>query len=220
MKMSKKLSRSNFDAVAERMVDKYPRSLKDVFGHKTLGNGYQSIRTKLKDQYYNKTRGTRPSTSKKGPPTEGLDSLARHDSYGCVNYCPELKDDESETAMDAYRLWLIAEHEKRDWDEESVTSRMLSTYYLQRKYILTEDKSVNDLKEEWPFLFEYKHLLDHFFHLMQVNIRVVLPEILARKGPTIMGFMGRIKKTNSTVQHIKEATAIVRSAVGVILHLQ
>ena len=65
---------------------------------------------------------------------------------------------------------------------------MTETYCIQRTTI-NEGASVNALQEEWPFLLEAVHLLDHMSTLVGFPVQTKLAEELSRKGKSIKDFL-------------------------------
>lgn len=68
----------------------------------------------------------------------------------------------------------------KHYDEKKVVELMSRTYYSQRVSI-NQKKYMNDIIEEWPFLFQKHGLLNHFNELVGLNINKKLSQVKSEK---------------------------------------
>lgn len=74
-------------------------------------------------------------------------------TWGLVNYLPEKPESEDETSIQSHIMWLKKEHRKKEsMDMEGVDRRMLLTLSHRRRLIIEENKSINDILIEYPWL--------------------------------------------------------------------
>ena len=89
-----------------------------------------------------------------------LDNKKMCDSYGCVNWQPDTyADDETTDGQKEKQGWLTSAFRKKDRDNDKVASYVKLTYASQRLQInrgKPNPPSINKIKDEWPFLFEFK----------------------------------------------------------------
>ncbi|PIK44960.1 hypothetical protein BSL78_18183 [Apostichopus japonicus] len=132
------------------IVSEYPRSLKDVIGGHTIGTGYDSLLKNLTEKAQILNRGKKSKAestvenegrAKKRPTTT--------DSYGCVNYNPEMPTGEMEQKQLTQKEEMKASFQ-RDFKvatTASVTQNMKESHPLQRKDIIA-NLSIKELETE------------------------------------------------------------------------
>ncbi|XP_017550209.2 uncharacterized protein LOC108425773 isoform X1 [Pygocentrus nattereri] len=76
---------------------------------------------------------------------------------------------------------------------------MAETYCSQRLSINIDNKTVSELKNEWPYLFEATHFFDHTERLLGIPVQRKLAEELSKKGRTIVNFLMQTKVTQFAV---------------------
>ena len=96
MKICKDPTTRNTTEIAERMVSRYPKSLKDVIDGNVIGLGYHFLVKQLQARTENVRRPDTPKITKRKAesdndtdeiPTEQKASV--QDTYGCVNWEPK-----------------------------------------------------------------------------------------------------------------------------------
>ncbi len=79
---------------------------------------------------------------------------------------------------------------------------MSETYYAQRITLNNEDNVIK-VMEEWPYLFEATHLLDHTEKLMGFPVQTKLLNQIEEKGKTITEFLVSKGITGVTTNPLK-----------------
>lgn len=105
--------------------------------------------------------------------------------YGCVEWQPavedtedlEIKQDELKRAFNTDRL-----------QESSVRKLIAETYCIQHATI-NKGTAVNKIVDEWPFLFEAVHLVEHTQTLLGFAVQTRLSEELTTKEKHIKHFL-------------------------------
>ena len=160
-----KPSKKDFEAVALKVVSKYPKSFQDTIGGISLGKGYESLAIALYDRcnYITKRRSFYNSS----PPSKKELAFQKNESYGCKirSWKPELLSSENN---EDDKIWLQEEYKKVDKDKENVKIKMEPTYTLQRQMI-NDNALITQLMSEWPFLFEHQYLLSHYDELIDAE---------------------------------------------------
>ena len=195
-------SRSIFKAIANTIVDMSPASFEN-----DSGTGVEGFARSLETTYYNhhsirhamaekrKQRALSSTTSKCPRKTPVKDS------YGCSQWQPTaFPDGEDQESMDGKKTWLQHEYQKRDKDISRVVEHMISTYINQRYEINKQPASLHDVKQSWPFLFQPRHLSDHFQYLVGHETNLVFTTNVASKGSSILHFMTEKKKISDRWQ--------------------
>lgn len=146
-------------------------------------------------------------------PEAGTSSQIKNwDSYGCVNYMPEVySDGESVEGQEEKRSTLKQKYLLGD-EDQVVKLMMSSTYYSQRKDIVEEKFSVPKLQMEWPYLSEQKGMFMHFENLTRINIKEKLESSIAAKGPHILKWLK--ESSSKQVRKIHELLITARTIVG------
>lgn len=182
--------------VARQIVDDYPKSFRDELDGNIVGSGYDSVLKQMVLRVENEQRKStemkpkiKPSAQTNTASEQESAKQRKMDCYGCVNFNPsELPEGESEETL------LIKVNELKsafqtgknsDVEEEN----MQLTYSLQRKDILSENYTVLELKDRWPYLFEEKFMIIHFDKLIGKDSKLALESSLCTKGRRILAYM-------------------------------
>ena len=158
--------------VAKQLVQKYRDSLEDRLNGDVVGNGYEGVLCSMQNRIDNQCRGRSDIPRKRRPRSasasvQSQEKNPRLDNYGCKNWQPDLPDGESAESQEEIRLQMINVFGRgeKEWNSErsKVKDLMVRSFHSQRKSI-NEGKDMSDIKEAWPFLFEF--LFVHFEELM------------------------------------------------------
>uniref|UniRef100_A0A671UW94 Uncharacterized protein n=2 Tax=Sparus aurata TaxID=8175 RepID=A0A671UW94_SPAAU len=174
--------RSKLKQVAQQLVERYPDSFLDKCGTNVVGQGFASLVVQMENRVENVRRQYGVSTSSEGRPKKKLKSS---DYYGCSNWqpvAPNGSDDEEKKKMlqDAYKENLLSEIDIK---------RVMSETYSAQRITLNNQDNVIKVMEEWPYLFEATHLLDHTEKLIGFPVQTKLLNQIEEKGKTITEFL-------------------------------
>lgn len=174
--------RSKLKQVAQQLVERYPDSFLDKCGTNVVGQGFASLVVQMENRVENVRRQYGVSTSSEGRPKKKLKSS---DYYGCSNWqpvAPNGSDDEEKKKMlqDAYKENLLSEIDIK---------RVMSETYSAQRITLNNHDNVIKVMEEWPYLFEATHLLDHTEKLIGFPVQTKLLNQIEEKGKTITEFL-------------------------------
>ena len=173
--------------LTQRAVTLYPESLRDQINNSVIGTGYDSLLRQLvfrnencnrvsKGKSTDSSRGTpEPSTSAEGPGTNR--KTRKRDAYGCINFQPELKSDESKT-IEEEKQYLKDSYTNPDpekWDTKRI-ARAIKICFPQQRKMINEEAPVIEIQREWPCLFEFNGMMLHFELLVGLNLQNVLKE--------------------------------------------
>ncbi|XP_064646153.1 uncharacterized protein LOC135499338 [Lineus longissimus] len=208
--------RATIKRVAKSIVAKYPDSLEDKnTDGRRLGNGYQSLFTKLENKIYNegqkKRRLQRQSELKTGEaPKRNAQDDDNKDRYGCIEHQWKPKMPEGEMIQTQEEKKGTLKSFGPEYDSKEVTRLMSETYFLQRKNIC-ENSTVKELMVEWPFLFKYECLSVHFEHLTGVKIDSAYKESLVarNKGFRIWEFLSSTASGSKKSNKLKTWISLV-----------
>ncbi|XP_073668305.1 uncharacterized protein [Paramisgurnus dabryanus] len=133
---------------------------------------------------------------------------SKTDSYGCINWHPfDLLQDETPESVELKRdtmVKLFSEEGPRAAERGQVEELMKTTYASQR-YAINKNPppSIDQLKEQWPFLFMKRYLCAHFNTLTGIDINTRLTESLSRKGKKVLQFFeSQLKRWNKDVRTV------------------
>lgn len=200
---SKKLSpkRHEIRQIAEKLVQKYPGSLGDKCG---TGKVYDSIFLQLENRLMNIKRSKKSLGNLFTDDNNQEEVIERNksrksmekDSYGCVSWQPnEFPPSETLETLKEKQRWLKNQHSITDHNKnsEKISEFMNLTYVLQRNMINKKDPpmSIEMIKEEWPFLFETKHLISHCIKLLGKNLESTITVSCEKYFKKIMAIISR-----------------------------
>ena len=113
------------------------------------------------------------------------------DSYACVNWQPQLPEEETEAAQMNQREAMSYAEGKAVYTQQTTTvvELMDVTYPFPRKCINGPPvMPISSVQDKWPFLFEPCYLFRHFEELVGIKITEVIPEALRTKVPRFMAY--------------------------------
>ena len=201
-------TRSQCKVIAHNIIQQYPKSFADYLddGKTMMGTGYESLLTQLKVRVEHVNRGN--TLAKRRAPKCGNESPTPKrgpvDSYGCLQWQPEIPPEETEAGMEEKRLRMAELHSEfgsAAADKAEVDYLLKSTYYLQRRMINAEPApAIKDLRAQWPLLFVQKSLYSHFELLTGVPTRK-MEQAVEERGRLIVNYF-RTKPTNDVVKKV------------------
>lgn len=184
---SKKLAR----IVAQDCIIKYT-VLEDRMENIKLGTGYESLAYQIYTRLEKVRRKQIVESSDSLCANEAKDNKKRKntvlDSYGCVQWEPQLPVNETEDSLEVKKKLLKEKN-------QDIKLLLKETYYLQRKDINNGLKICN-LTEEYPPLFSDFGMFLHFKLLTNIDILKTLEESILLKGKDIISFLGCCGKKN------------------------
>ena len=74
--------------------------------------------------------------------------------FGMKNYLPSKPVSEDEASFEKHRLNLLHESKKKKWSYRTVDQLMALTFYDRRHKIVQEGRSLSDIHEDYPCLFD------------------------------------------------------------------
>ncbi|KAM7306496.1 uncharacterized protein ISCGN_010199 [Ixodes scapularis] len=177
--------RRHLRVIASKIVAKYPLSFQDMLQGTVIGQGVETLLWKLENCVNNKKRPLAqplPEESTSDPDAFHQPAKTdRRDSYGCVAWKPELPPGETAYTQDEKRERLVTEYRRVSRDDRLVTKLMSETYATQR-LLINSSKGVGKVKEDWPFLFEEHHFLNHAELLLGFNVSEVFDDNMKKVG--------------------------------------
>uniref|UniRef100_A0A3P9D6Y1 Uncharacterized protein n=1 Tax=Maylandia zebra TaxID=106582 RepID=A0A3P9D6Y1_9CICH len=191
--------RASSEEVAKIIVNRYPQTFAD-FTEKgeRLGCGHYSLLRSIKsrvehvnqDNTTHRLRQTKRTRNEEDcNPSSNATSPKKVrclvDSYGCINWQPEKKH----ILLTIFNLEGPGAVERPDVDDF-----MCLTYISQRQLINScPSLSVAEIQEQWPFLFTWKGLSNHFYKLTGIDISERLGQALITKGRRIINYFSSQK---------------------------
>nr|XP_055025276.1 uncharacterized protein LOC129415351 [Misgurnus anguillicaudatus]XP_055025277.1 uncharacterized protein LOC129415351 [Misgurnus anguillicaudatus] len=213
-------SRSQCSEIARRITEKYPKSFADVtMEGELIGCGYGSLLNQIKTRVEHVNRDNtlvrvrkpkRHITDNESSSSSEItpSKCSKTDSYGCINWHPvDLPQDETPESVELKRdtmVKLFSEEGPRAAERGQVEQLMKTTYASQR-YAINKNPppSIDQLKEQWPFLFMKRYLCAHFNTLTGIDINTRLTESLSRKGKKVLQFFeSQLKRWNKDVRTV------------------
>ena len=131
--------------IAEKIVGQFPKCFRDEIEGIPVGSGYDSLLAQLEYRLDNMNRGIKRPLSLsteigvgdvEEPEGEGMTTpkiVKQKDSYGCVNWQPNIPQDENRLADLKFKQNRLKEMSHQiSPDAEIIKSDMIATYCLQR----------------------------------------------------------------------------------------
>ncbi|KAK3919972.1 ATP-dependent 6-phosphofructokinase subunit alpha [Frankliniella fusca] len=217
------LVRSDFDSVADNLVQLYPESFKDTLA--VSRHGSDSLRSQFKVKFDNLNR----------KPTKSRDqTTSAPASYGCLQFNPACPEGETEQSLVRRRdnLKSLFDHGRRHWDWRRIKVEMEITFYLQRKNINgpvsvpkpssrrrrpqpeneeneqsgdeqaadNRAMTVVELKTEWPCLFKAAGMNYHLKLLTGSDFILQLDTFLAEDGKFLVEYLASKGETQAATR--------------------
>lgn len=204
--------------VAKKMVEKYPSSLSDMLDNTLIGTGYDSLLNQLLSRVENENRRSAPQPVA----TYVNQKDGASCSYGCRKNSRESTQDEADE-MERQRVILQSMFSQGAPSNEEERLLMVSTYPLQRKDIDSANRTMKQLKQEWPFLFTPSGIFCHFKELVGCDIEEQLRMAFDEKKRQILQLMKYEQTTHKSLAKIicnmsrSSASGTAAECLGVML---
>ncbi|XP_032363507.1 uncharacterized protein LOC116676683 [Etheostoma spectabile] len=196
--------RSKLKQVAQQLVERYPDSFLDKCGINVVGQGFASLVMQMENRVENVRRQYAFSTSHDERPKK---KCRASDRYGCTQWQPESLNDfnshegKKKMLQDAFKENLLP--------QSDIKRLMSETYYAQR-ITLNSEENIIKVMEEWPYLFNTTHLLDHTEKLMGFPVQTKLLNQIQEKGEIITEFLGSKGIKGVTTDPLKLLQGLVK----------
>ena len=146
----------------------------------------------------------------------------QQDQYGCVAFNPLLPPGETENSQKIKRMRLVKLFDTlEDHSLPEISDPMTLTYATQRKVIIAENRDLQILLTEWPFLKLPKFIIEHASIFLVKDVHKTWKESLQNKAKPIRQFFKVQNHAEiaynlmSTILKIaKEAAAITKSQIS------
>ncbi|XP_077079931.1 uncharacterized protein LOC143732575 [Siphateles boraxobius] len=229
-------TRSQCITVCQNIVRQYPNSFADQFPNGALiAGGYTSLLLQVKTRVENLNRESSFGHHRRTMTKSGC-KRGPTDTYGCVRFQPHLPPEETTESIEAKRQRLQDIYSKEGtagFEKVEVQNLMETTFCLQRQLLnSTPSPSVEDIRCQWPYLFNQRSICAHFHLLTEIDILHTLEMSMEEFGKTIPEyFKSRPKDKNmkdvlSQADHLEIADLVIKlllahfneSESGLILH--
>lgn len=171
-----------FKSISQKMVNKYPKTFQELDADGiAIGDGTYFLVRKLIDRnnYLNRPhkRGWQGTVTPLKLRKQKMNAVA-----GCVNW-EETSPINNEIKSDQEKLKSINENDKEYYE------LLEKTYSDQRAYLnnIETPPSVNEIRENWPVLFQRTAIIWHFKKLTGVKLEAIKTSI-EEKGPKIIQY--------------------------------
>nr|XP_023686769.1 uncharacterized protein LOC111853741 [Paramormyrops kingsleyae] len=198
--------KKHLSEIARKMVLAYPKSFKDVIEGQIVGSGYDSITKQLQCRVDNFKRVQPPKilqTSSGGNTTE---TKRRRNAYGCIDPEPHVSLNTEAQKQELQRMF-----EENDMDQKKIERLMMYTFASQRMDVLNQ-KDIQILKEEWPYLFHTTGLKAHFNKLTGIHVNEEFEEAMTSKFSRVLQYFRYIHWEKGS--HAAKLLSEIESARG------
>ncbi|XP_066526280.1 uncharacterized protein si:ch211-86h15.1 isoform X1 [Hoplias malabaricus] len=210
--LGNKRPRKILHQIAQEIVKKYPKSFSDISVNSTATNGYDFLLQQMKNRVDNSTRRMTKKLKRPADGDAGARKSKHHSRYDCAQQ-PDLPDTEDESALADKKAELQDSYALKTLPEARIKKLMAETYSMQRSSINRDYKTVIELKNEWPYLFETTYFFDHTERLLGVPVLKKLGEELSKKGKKILNYLVQMKATQFAEDTLKNPLELL-SCVG------
>ncbi|XP_072769410.1 uncharacterized protein [Nerophis lumbriciformis] len=125
------------------------------------------------------------------------------DYYGCPHFQPELPPEETSDTVEQKRQQLCEIYKREGvhgGERAEVVNLMKATFCLQRNQINTTPvPSLDDLRNQWPFLFTQRGILDHLELLTDISFLRALELSIEECGQRVEMYLRTKAKNQSTL---------------------
>lgn len=201
------LARADLDDVAKDVVKNFPASFKDTVLISDHGSDGLARQMKVKYDNDKRPKNSKTATEKAAP------SIPQ--AFGCTRWSPACPSNQTEESQENIMQELQAAYKlsRKDRDWKTIKTNMEESFYLQRQHIngslaenskkkrrrvdeqgndaaeSTEQKSITDHKENWPFLFTSKGLNLHYKLLTGIDFKDKLHNYVTENGNIVIDFL-------------------------------
>jgi len=189
--------RSKLKQIAQQLVERYPDSFLDKCGTNVVGQGLASLVMQMENRVENVRRQNALCSSDTGMPKK---KFRFSDRYGCSQWQPESPND---IGNHEENKKMLQDASKGKPLPKSDIKRLMSEIYYAQRITLNNEDNVIKVMEEWPYLFEVTHLLDHTEKLMGFPVQTKLLNQIEEKGKTITEFLVSKGITGVTTKSLK-----------------
>ncbi|XP_054930445.1 uncharacterized protein [Dermacentor andersoni] len=202
--------------IAREIVSKYPRTFEDTLNGTIIATGLETLLWKLENCINNKRRHSSECSKRCFSEDEELTTKKpqlQKDSYGCVAWQPDLPSTETAETQENKRKELQAQFRLASPNSSRVTQLMAETYSSQRQ-VINASRSVVNVKENWPFLFEEAHMCSHVNILLGFSASQTFDDQVKTVGRQVFRYAhSLIKKPNvrTCLEEIEKARIETKS---------
>ncbi|KAJ8665139.1 hypothetical protein QAD02_006801 [Eretmocerus hayati] len=197
---TKDTSRGAARTIVTALCSRFPKSLAIRGKAKTYDQGLMSLLTSVENGIqYDKTtlklpkkpRKRRvPSESKTAELQRQKDYFDRVDEFGCVEFLPDLPDDENEdTQQEAREELLTLFDDPKTHSSGRVSELMRKTYPTHRALITAPDRNISTILTKWPFLKIPAQFFQHASILLGKNVVEIWNDLLLKYGEPLLHFL-------------------------------
>lgn len=191
--------------VCRNIIRQYPNSFADIFPDGSLmAGGYTSLLIQVKTRIENLNRESNYMHHRASASNSGF-KRGPTDTYGCVRFQPSLPPEETVETVEEKRQRLQEIYSQEGMggiERAEVKNLMETTFCLQRQHLnATPSASVQDLRNQWPYLFNQKSIFSHFQLLTDINILRALELSMAECGEAITEYF-KLKSKDTNVKAV------------------
>lgn len=189
-KIIKRPGRKILGPIAEKIVKKYPLSFADEIATDINGTSHLSLLTQFERRFDNMNRGDIINVLKRKSKndTEITKKVKPSDSYGCVNYQPDMPITETNLSQAEKQQKMKESYAKNGALLNAENRSLLQATYCSVRREINSGKNINFLLTEWPLLFTEEGFLDHFNELVGLDIESKLALAISKLGITIINY--------------------------------
>lgn len=130
-------------------------------------------------------------------------SASIKEKYRCKRFLETIDD---EDALMSAKTKLCGIYLLKEWNVEEIVILMKDCFPLQRKLIAEEKCSINQMKEQFPFLFVSTHFKVHFETLIGLNLDSIY-KTQEKQIPELVRYLNYKSEANSSPHQYLEGLA-------------
>ncbi|KAI7802666.1 hypothetical protein IRJ41_016598, partial [Triplophysa rosa] len=190
-------------SVAEALVQKFPclkepGSFGGIYGwQQRLKYKMHNFRAKLKSQKYTYPELEVNTLKRKLPRDAAPAKNVKRPRRAEVNYLPAYPVGDNQDTLEKDRLELVDELKKKN-NEKVIEEKMLRTFSIRRKEVVTISPAVSVYKERWPGLFSKAQVLVEFRRITTISLEETFMLNLDRYTPRLLQLMLARGRTSGT----------------------
>ncbi|XP_052126108.1 uncharacterized protein LOC127749959 [Frankliniella occidentalis] len=207
--------RPRYKEIVRVIFKDFKKCFQDTLNEEVVGDGdftlIDQIETCVENIY-------RTSSVNKSNATERAKGLRAASCILPHKYCPPMTKAEKKAAEETrLQLLILFKGPKSEWDWNNIKSKLLASLPAQRAILTSPKRTIDDVTEKWPFLFEYQGSLCHLNAITGVDVLENFQDFVKDKLDDLISYLTLESPQRKKNVKINRAVVMVPEAQHTLL---